>query len=83
MNYGLITIDDKNLGNLWKTEKPNLITNDQLKFIINEISLQLIGYGVRPKYDTKASLKDNEKQADKYYNNYWFNVPGEALPNKK
>jgi len=83
MNYGMITIDGKLLGDLWKVKRATLITSDQVKFIQNEIHMQMQGYGVRPKYDKKVSNEVNQRRSSMYYDNYWSNVPGESLPLKK
>lgn len=79
----MITIDGKLLGDLWKVKRATLITSDQVKFIQNEIHMQMQGYGVRPKYDKKVSNEVNQRRSSMYYDNYWSNVPGESLPLKK
>jgi RHS repeat-associated protein len=75
MNYSVITIDGQKLGDLWKTKKPSLLTSGQIKLINSEISLQMQGYGIY-KYDKNLSLRQNESNFKKYYNDYWLNAPG-------
>jgi hypothetical protein len=41
------------------------------------------GYGVAPKYDSKISNADNQQRQFKYYQDYWFNTPGQEVERKK
>lgn len=85
MNYSLISIDGKNLGELWKSNgpSPTLITKDQINLMMNEINLQMQGYGVAPKYDSNLSNKQNEENYIKYFLDYWSNTPGQDVEKKK
>ena len=83
MNYGMISINGVRLGDLWKSKSATLVTSDQVKFLLNEVQLQMQGYGVKPKYDGKSSSEVNQQRHIKYYDNYWFNPPGENVPIKK
>ncbi len=53
MNYSLINIDGKNLGDLWKKTPIRLITPGQINFILKEIHMQMNGAGLPndKKYD--------------------------------
>ncbi len=66
MNYGLISIDGQNLGELWKTQSPIYLTNDQLDLMMNEINLQQQGFGT---------------WRNDFYD-YWLNTPGTDVPRK-
>lgn len=79
MNYSLIYIDGKNAGNA----PLNLMTKDQLMMMQKEIDLQKQGYGVRPKYDSKASYDENLNRYNKLYRNYWFSTPGHEVQKNK
>ncbi|MVT45145.1 hypothetical protein GO495_31445 [Chitinophaga oryziterrae] len=79
----MISINGTRLGDLWKSKKATLVTGDQVKFLLNEIRLQMQGYGVQPKYDSKSSNEVNQKRAMQYYDDYWFNPPRQAVPTKK
>lgn len=76
MNYPMISIDGQKLGTLWKSKRPTLVTESQLKLMINEINLQRQGYGIMPKYDKNASQDQNDQKFLKYYNDYWMDEPG-------
>jgi RHS repeat-associated protein len=70
MNYPMISIDGKYGTN------QTYLTKGQLAFMIREIDLQNQGYGFKPKYDSKLSQKENAQQLQKYYEEYWYNIPG-------
>ncbi|MBI3518087.1 MAG: hypothetical protein HY062_01850 [Bacteroidetes bacterium] len=76
MNYPMISIDGKKLGDLWKEKRPTLITQDQLKLMTKEINLQMKGYGVMPKYNKGITLEQNAERFKKYYDSYWNKMPG-------
>lgn len=40
-------------------------------------------YGVYPKYGSKSGGEVNLQQYNKYYGNYWYNLPREAVSNGK
>jgi len=81
MNYSLISIDGNYLGQLWKTQRPIFITEDQINLMMSEINLQMMGYGVF-KYDANLSEKKNEQIYIQYYQDYWENTPGQDVPIK-
>jgi RHS repeat-associated protein len=83
MNYNLINIDGQSLKELWQTNSPTLITKDQIGMMLNEINLQIQGYGVSPKYDSNLSHEENSMRYFKYYKNYWESRPGEPVEKKE
>lgn len=78
MNYSMIYIDGKNAGNA----PLNLMTKDQLKMMQNEINMQKHGYGVSPKFDPDASSEERRNLYNKFYQDYWFDTPGQVVQKK-
>jgi hypothetical protein len=76
MNYPMITIDGKKLGDLWTEKRPTLMTSDQIKLMSKEINLQIKGYGVSPGYDKAMTPEQNSERYNKYYESYWNEMPG-------
>jgi len=76
-------IDGTHLSDLWKSKRPPLITSGQLNFILHEIQLQIQGYGVKPAYDNKLSIEVNKQRYTNYYDNYWYNPPGDVVGKKE
>jgi hypothetical protein len=61
---------------LWKSKRPDLLTQDQLKLMTHKIHLQGQGYGIMPKYNNALSPIEDGKSFLKYYRNYWGNTQG-------
>lgn len=81
MNYSYINIDLFNLKSLWQGRKPNLITKDQISFILDNINLQMEGYGMF-KNDKTKTYNENKMLYTERYLNYW-NIPvGTEVTNK-
>ena len=74
----MIYIDGKNAGNA----PLNLMTKDQLKMMQNEINMQKHGYGVSPKFDPDASSEERRNLYNKFYQDYWFDTPGQVVQKK-
>jgi hypothetical protein len=60
-----------------------LLTKDQLSFIVNEVNLQMQGYGVLPKWEENETYDEFKEKANKYYYDYWYNKPGERVERKQ
>ena len=83
MNYSMIKINGTSYGEMNTTQTQTMLTCDQLNLMINEINLQKQGYGVAPKYDKSLSPEENASGYNEYFQNYWFNTPGQDVPRKK
>ncbi len=75
MSYSMITIDGQ------KSTNQNSLTKGQLNFMMNKINLQNQGYGFF-KYNPSLTNEQNTNLYEKYYKNYWDNIPGMPVGNK-
>lgn len=81
MSYSMINIDGESFSENKSGKSQTLLTCGQLDFLLNEIFLQKQGYGYYS-YDPSATLEENTKKYTEYYDNYWFNWPGEPIKRK-
>lgn len=57
-------------------------TDSKNKPVVNEVHLQVQGYGVIPKNTEKSDPSVNRQQFMKYYGNYWKYWPGVPVQKK-
>ena len=85
MMYSNKDVDGQNLGQLWRSKGKlgTLMTSGQVSLMLQEIQLQVQGYGVQPKYDPNLSQGQNAAKQFKLYDNYWRTTPGTPVSIKK
>jgi len=82
MMYPMQSVNGQNLGVLWESKGPTMLTKGQIEVMMKEIDLQKQGYGVY-KYDINKSQQENVKMFNKKVLFYWMDFPGTEVPRKK